>query len=81
MTFGACGHVACEPCAWRHLLDRYGRRGDDDAPPGDDDDGSANDEDGEGEIPKALYRRMRSGRVRGAPRSKYSTSATTTTTT
>ena len=50
MTFGACGHVACEPCAWRHLLDRYGRRGDDDAPPGDnDDDGSANDEDGEGE--------------------------------
>ncbi len=40
MTFGACGHVACEPCAWRHLLDRYERRGDAD--------GSANDEDGEG---------------------------------
>ena len=23
LTFGACGHVVCEPCAWRHLLRVY----------------------------------------------------------
>ena len=43
MTFGACGHVACEPCAWRHLLDRYERRGDGSSSG----DGSAKDEDGD----------------------------------
>ena len=66
MTFGACGHVACEPCAWRHLLDGYERRGDAD--------GSATARMGR------VYPADAEWACRGA-RAQYSTSATTTTTT